>query len=63
LVNARKSTSKIEQISEGISQRNENTEGTHHGGHAANMLDKEKDKSVEFISAKYDELVLVETIN
>ncbi len=48
--------SKIDRISENISQRN--SEGTHHSGHAASMLDKEKDTSIELISAKYDELVL-----
>ncbi|CAB4026788.1 Hypothetical predicted protein, partial [Paramuricea clavata] len=53
--------SKINQISENISQRNVNSEGTHHSGHTASMLDKEKDKSVEFISAKYDKLVLFKT--
>lgn len=50
---------KIDKITEDVSRRNEKSEGTHHGDHAASMLEKEK--SVEFISAKYDELVVFKT--
>lgn len=50
---------KIDKISVDISRRNEKSEGIHNGGHVTNMLEQEK--SLEFISAKYDELVLFRT--